>query len=219
MANSALGSQTFTALALPSGVMMDYAGTSAPTGWLMCDGRAVLRSAYPELFLSIGTSYGIGDGVTTFNLPDFRGRFTRYNDNMGTVAGAAGRDTGRVHGSAQGQATAKNGMNAASSSPSTSASTSTSSQGAHGHNWSIFGYDYAWEGINSRPVPQATYADLAIGRFGSGFSGPHDIATSSATPSISTSTSTSTSTTTTTTLTGDTETRPINLSCNKIIKI
>ena len=85
----------------PSGTLIDYAGTVEPNGWFLCDGRAISRTTYAGLFASISTAYGVGDGSTTFNIPDFRGRFARYNDNMGTAAGAASRDTGRVHGSAQ----------------------------------------------------------------------------------------------------------------------
>ena len=47
-----------------------YAGATAPTGWLMCDGTAISRTDYPKLFSIIGTTYGAGDGSTTFNLPD-----------------------------------------------------------------------------------------------------------------------------------------------------
>ena len=56
--------------------MLPYAGdaTAAPTGWLYCDGSAVSRATYATLFSVIGTHYGAGDGVTTFNLPDCRGR-------------------------------------------------------------------------------------------------------------------------------------------------
>ena len=104
MANSALGSQSIALLQLPSGMLIDFAGTVEPVGWLMCDGRAVSRTTFSSLFASIGTAYGVGDGSTTFNLPDFRGRFARYNDNMGTAQGAASRDTGRAHGSSQGDA-------------------------------------------------------------------------------------------------------------------
>ena len=50
------------------------AAIAAPTGWLVCDGRAVSRGTYSALFTAIGTSYGAGDGSATFNLPDFRGR-------------------------------------------------------------------------------------------------------------------------------------------------
>lgn len=55
---------------IPVGVIQMYAGTSAPSGWLLCDGSAVSRSAYSALFTLIGTSYGTGNGITTFNLPN-----------------------------------------------------------------------------------------------------------------------------------------------------
>lgn len=100
---SALGGQAAISF-LPAGSMVDFAGTTAPSGWLMCDGSAVSRTVYASLFSALGTAYGVGDGSTTFNLPDYRGRFARYLDNMGTAAGAAGRDTGRAHGSAQADA-------------------------------------------------------------------------------------------------------------------
>lgn len=58
----------------PSGIINMFAGTTAPTGWLFCTGQAVSRSTYSALFAAIGTSYGVGNGTTTFNLPDFRGR-------------------------------------------------------------------------------------------------------------------------------------------------
>lgn len=59
---------------VPSGAITAYAGASAPTDWLLCDGSAVSRSTYASLFAAIGTTYGAGDGSTTFNLPDLRGR-------------------------------------------------------------------------------------------------------------------------------------------------
>lgn len=58
----------------PSGVVQGYAGTAAPSGWLMCDGTPVSRTTFSALFAAIGTAYGAGDGSTTFNLPDMRGR-------------------------------------------------------------------------------------------------------------------------------------------------
>lgn len=59
---------------LPIGVMMAYGGISAPSGWLVCDGSAVSRSTYANLFTAIGTTYGVGNGSTTFNLPNKSGR-------------------------------------------------------------------------------------------------------------------------------------------------
>lgn len=75
-----------TAPTLPAGVINPYAGATAPTGWLLCFGQAVSRSTYAELFSAIGTTYGSGDGSTTFNLPDMRGRIAAGKDDMGGVA-------------------------------------------------------------------------------------------------------------------------------------
>jgi microcystin-dependent protein len=69
------------------GTMMDYAGTedSIENGWLPCDGRAVSRTTYSELFSKLSTTYGTGDGTTTFNIPDCRGRVSAGKDDMGGV--------------------------------------------------------------------------------------------------------------------------------------
>jgi microcystin-dependent protein len=58
----------------PPGVIVQYAGVTAPDGWFICDGSAISRTTYADLFAAIGTRYGTGDGSTTFNLPDARGR-------------------------------------------------------------------------------------------------------------------------------------------------
>jgi microcystin-dependent protein len=72
---------------IPSGSVMDYAGSTAPSGWLLCAGQAVSRSTYADLFTAISTTYGAGDGSTTFNLPDLRGRVAVGKDDMnGTAA-------------------------------------------------------------------------------------------------------------------------------------
>lgn len=57
-----------------SGMVIPFAGAAAPSGWLLCDGAAVSRTTYARLFTVIGTTYGAGNGTTTFNLPDARGR-------------------------------------------------------------------------------------------------------------------------------------------------
>ena len=59
---------------IPVGTLLPFAGSTAPAGWLLCDGSAVSRAAYPALFSTLGGRYGYGDGSSTFNLPDFRGR-------------------------------------------------------------------------------------------------------------------------------------------------
>jgi len=75
----------------PSGTVKAYAGSAAPTGYLLCSGGAVNRTTFSALFAVIGTTYGVGDGSTTFNLPDLRGRIPAGLDNMGGIA--AGRLT------------------------------------------------------------------------------------------------------------------------------
>lgn len=57
-----------------TGMVMGYAGSSAPTGWLLCDGSAVSRTTYATLFALISTTYGSGDGSTTFNVPNLKGK-------------------------------------------------------------------------------------------------------------------------------------------------
>lgn len=69
-----------------AGIIEMFAGATAPTGWLICDGAAVSRTDYAALFAVIGTTYGTGDGITTFNLPDMRGRFPLGVGN-GTATG------------------------------------------------------------------------------------------------------------------------------------
>ncbi len=72
-----------TSVLMPTGAIMPYAGASAPTGYLFCDGNAVSRATYSDLFGIIGVTYGVGDGSTTFALPDLRGRVIAGQDDMG----------------------------------------------------------------------------------------------------------------------------------------
>ena len=83
---------------LPSGCIQMFGGSVAPTGWLMADGSAVSRSTYSALFTAIGTVYGSGDGSTTFNLPDFRGRMGM---GSGTGLGLNSSGTGAPSGTSQ----------------------------------------------------------------------------------------------------------------------
>lgn len=71
---------------IPVGTILPYGGTVAPAGFLFCNGSAVSRTTYADLFEVTSTAFGSGNGSTTFNLPDFRGRFLRGVD------GGAGRD-------------------------------------------------------------------------------------------------------------------------------
>ena len=68
---------------MPTGSVVSFAGSSAPVSWLLCSGQTVSRTVYSNLFAIIGTTYGSGDGSTTFNVPDMRGRVPAGLDNMG----------------------------------------------------------------------------------------------------------------------------------------
>lgn len=99
--------------ALPAGVVLEFAGSTAPAGYLLCFGQEVSRSTYAALFAAIDTAFGPGDGASTFNVPDRRGRTGLGRDNMGgtpanrvtvavsgvaaTTRGASGGDQ-RLHG-------------------------------------------------------------------------------------------------------------------------
>ena len=78
---------------MPTGMVVPYAGAVAPDGWLLCQGQAVSRTTYAQLFSVIGTTYGSGDGSTTFNLPDMRGRVAVGSDanSLGSRVGAETR--------------------------------------------------------------------------------------------------------------------------------
>ncbi|MDE2001480.1 MAG: tail fiber protein [Patescibacteria group bacterium] len=95
---------TGTANIVPPGTVMAYAGSTAPSGWFEANGAAVSRTTYANLYAAIGTSFGSGDGSSTFNLPDLRGEFIRgWNHGASTDPDAASRTT-----SASGGATGDN---------------------------------------------------------------------------------------------------------------
>jgi microcystin-dependent protein len=72
--------------AVPIGTVVDFAGLTAPAGWAFCYGQAVSRTTYAAAFAVLGTANGAGDGSTTFNLPDLRGRVVAGKDDMGGVS-------------------------------------------------------------------------------------------------------------------------------------
>mgnify|MGYP001602990561 CR=1 FL=1 len=86
-------------LGLPAGIMFPYAGASVPSGYLLCDGSAVSRTAYAALFAALGVAWGIGDGLTTFNLPDMRQRMPLGKSPLGTgsVLGSYGGNIDHTH--------------------------------------------------------------------------------------------------------------------------
>ncbi|RTL04682.1 hypothetical protein EKK58_10060 [Candidatus Dependentiae bacterium] len=102
--SSILGSR-----AVQTGVIQAYGGSSAPTGYLLCDGSAVSRSTYSALFAIVGTSFGSGDGSTTFNLPDLRTKvpagYKSGDDTFGTLGASVGSKTVNLQHSHGGVAT------------------------------------------------------------------------------------------------------------------
>ena len=76
----------------PAGIVLPFAGSTAPQGYLLCDGSAVSRTDYADLFTAIGTTYGVGDGSTTFNVPNLSGRVVlgvSQSHTLGSTGGEA----------------------------------------------------------------------------------------------------------------------------------
>ena len=80
----------FVSQAMPVGAILDYAGTTPPSGWMVADGRLISRVTYSDLFAVLGTTWGSGDGSTTFALPSLNGRSTV---GPGTVIDQIGTST------------------------------------------------------------------------------------------------------------------------------
>jgi microcystin-dependent protein len=79
----------------PTGTVLTYAGSSAPTGYLLCDGTAVSRTTYADLFAIVSTTYGVGNGTTTFNVPNLKGRMPVGKDTgtFSTLGATGGAET------------------------------------------------------------------------------------------------------------------------------
>lgn len=137
-----------TDLLVPVGSLMDYSGSSDPIAgkWILADGRELSRATYATLFSLLGgasSPYGVGDGSTTFNIPDLRGRAAVAPDSMGTAKGDADRlPDNDTRGAAAGTATAAlstSHIPQFSFTPGGSVSGSVSGAGTHGHGLAIGG--------------------------------------------------------------------------------
>ncbi len=84
---------------VPIGCGMDWFTDTAPDNWLFCRGQAISRTDYAELFAVIGTTFGIGDGSTTFNLPDFSGKtgVGKNNDTFDELGKEVGTETNTLN--------------------------------------------------------------------------------------------------------------------------
>lgn len=103
--SAGLGWRQISNSSTPTGMVSAFAGSAAPAGWVLCNGAAISRADNAALFTAIGTTYGSGNGTTTFNVPDLRGEFVR-----GLDAGR-GIDAGRSLGSNQGFMVQSHGHN------------------------------------------------------------------------------------------------------------
>jgi microcystin-dependent protein len=123
--------------AVPSGTFFPYAGASAPSGYLLSFGQAISRSTYADLFSAISTTYGVGDGSSTFNVPDLRGRVVAGQDDMGgTSANRLTGTSGSVNGDTLG------GTGGAETHTLT-----TAQLAAHTHGWA-YAFDDNYDGGN-----------------------------------------------------------------------
>lgn len=113
---------------IPAGLVTTYAGSSAPSGWLLCNGNAVNRVTYSALFNVIGETYGVGDGSTTFNLPDMTSRFTQGvggTDALADVVGSNTTDLSHTHTVSNTEVQSGTGATVAADSPTGSALSAT----------------------------------------------------------------------------------------------
>jgi microcystin-dependent protein len=151
---------------IPIGVIMDFAGTIAPSGWLLCGGQLISRATYAALFSVIGTAFGAGDGVTTFGVPDLRGRVVAGKDDM-------------VQGSANRLAVIVNGDNLAAVGGAERHTVSVAEMPSHAHSFSDYfqrSDDYVYP--NGHLPPGQAYREvgtsLASGTAAAGGSQPHN---------------------------------------------
>lgn len=196
-----------TVAVVPTGAILPFGGTSAPTGFLLCNGSAVSRTTFSVLFSTVSTAFGIGDGATTFNIPDLRGRFLRGVD------GAAGNDPDA------GSRTAINSGNAGDAVGSLQGNafqTHNHTQDAHNHSLTDPGHTHSTSSgpTDNAPNPGGVLTDLGGGTWrGIAYSNTTGItlANTTATNQVAGATGGTAQATAN-------ETRPVNITINYIIK-
>lgn len=154
---------------LPAGTSFAYNGSVLPSGYLWEDGSAVSRSTYSRLFAAIGTKFGAGDGSTTFNVPDSRGRVKAGRDDMG--GSAAGRLTTGVSGVNGGLLGAAGGSEVSAGSISGTQSIAHTHNVAHTHTFAHY-HQTGWQSASSsQPLAMPTSGSASNTTFGSGSPG------------------------------------------------
>jgi microcystin-dependent protein len=151
--NASIGASTNF---MPAGAVQLFAMNAVPTGWLECNGAAISRNTYANLFAVIGTTYGAGDGSITFNVPDLRGEFVRGFDN------GRGIDPGRVLGSNQ---AAANQSHTHATTVTNPAHSHAVSDPGHGHSVSDPGHSHAiggWRSTSDTSQPPSPYLTNAV---------------------------------------------------------
>lgn len=154
---------------IPAGAMMAWASNTIPTNWLLCDGSAVSRSTYASLFAAIGTQYGSGDGTTTFNLPNLRGRTIVGRDNSQEEFISLGQTGGaKTHTLTEAQMPSHTHIQ---NSHNHTQDSHNHTQNAHNHNFLYQGIEYAgWNAasvagsslnfyVGNSAIPQTTIAN------------------------------------------------------------
>jgi microcystin-dependent protein len=180
---------------LPTGAVIAHAGTTAPSGWLLANGAEVSRTTYAALFAVIGTVFGVGDGSTTFNLPNLKQRFPlgKADSGTGAAVGATGGAIDHVHSGPSHTHTGPSHTHTMGththSNPSTAANGShahfidggaTASGGSHTHSFSDSFTTGGGSGTTSKEggaflasVPAHTHTGSVSGTTGSGGSHTH----------------------------------------------
>lgn len=157
----------------PIGIIVDFAGTAAPSGWLLCHGQEISRAEFAALFAVIGTAYGAGNGSTTFNLPDTRGRVIAGLDNMGGTA--SGRLTSFSTTTVGGSGGAQTHVLTIAQMPSHDHGGSTGWAGEHSHPFTIFGQRYSDQGGSIPTLGGANTSQSWAGNTAAAGNHPHTI--------------------------------------------
>ena len=147
-----------TSFDMPSGSIIVFAGSSSPTGFLFCDGSAVSRTTYADLFAIISTTYGIGDGSNTFNLPDLRGRVVAGKEASATLLTSA---LGGLNGNTLGATGGAQGITLTSAQSGLPAHNHSLTMNPHTHTFT--GIPHSHTGVNDASAPAYLGSGLTAG--------------------------------------------------------